>query len=147
MIAAHKIKEKTNFLKIEQLIYKKTIIYEIEVQDPQGKIWEMACRAEGGGTIFQITQELASSSDPQFTEGGVISEEDARAKALDKFPGNVSETEYEKRVPGYSLYEFNIVNEFGLDTRVKVNATSGEIEEAVIEEWEIHWKAYEKAVD
>jgi uncharacterized membrane protein YkoI len=140
LAAAHKIKPKANFLKIEELTYKKTIIYEIEVQDSKEAIWELACRAGGGGVIFQVTRELKSADDPVFAEASEVSEADARAKALSEFPGEIVETEYERRVPGSSLYEFSIINKYGQDTRVKVDAMSGNIAEAIVEEWEIHWK-------
>ncbi len=140
LIAVSKVKEKSNLLKIEQLVYKKQIIYEIEVQDPKGAIWEVACKAEGGGTISHVTQEYNSSSDPKFMEAGGMSEKDARGIALSQFPGTIVETEYERRVPGFSLYEFSILNDHGQDIRVKINATSGVIEEVITEEWELRWK-------
>lgn len=140
MNAARNAKANTDFLKIEELLFRQSVIYEIEVRDPDGVVWELSCKAEGGGTIFSITRETKSASDPFFTEGGNVSEDAALAKALEKFPGKLVETEYERRIPGNSLYEFDIINSFGQITRVEIDAVSGEIIEAVIEEWEIHWE-------
>ena len=142
LAAAHKVKENTDFLKIEELLYKKEIIYEIEARDPKGVVWELECRAEGGGTIFKVTREVEDPSDPLFKEASGVSEEDARAKALAEVPGTLVETEYERVIPGVSIYEFDIINDFGQITRVEVNAVSGEIISVLIEEWEISWESH-----
>jgi uncharacterized membrane protein YkoI len=142
MAAAHKAKENTNFLKLEELLYKKEIIYEIEARDPKGVVWEFECRAEGGGTIFKVTREVESPTDPLFKDAGGVSEEDARAKALAEVPGTLVETEYERAIPGNALYEFDIIGKHGQITRVEIDAISGEVIAVLLEEWEISWEAH-----
>jgi uncharacterized membrane protein YkoI len=142
LAAAKKTKEDTDFLKIEELLYKKEIIYEIEARDHKGVVWEFECRAEGGGTIFKVTREVESTSDPLFKEAGGVSEEDARAKALAEYPGTLIETEYERVIPGNALYEFDIIGKHGQIHRVEVSAVSGEIIDVLLEEWEISWESH-----
>lgn len=142
LAAARKAKENTNFLKIEELLYKKEIIYEIEARDPKGIIWELECRAKGGGTIFKVTQEIENASDAIFKEAGGVSEEDARATALAEIPGKIIEVEYERVIPGHALYEFDIIGKYGQISRVEVDAVSGEIITVLLEEWEIFWEEH-----
>ncbi len=47
------------------------------------------------------------------------------------------EVEYEIEENGDASYEFDIVNDKGVETKVEVDAATGKIIEVAIEEWEI----------
>ncbi|MEE9157739.1 MAG: PepSY domain-containing protein [Gammaproteobacteria bacterium] len=137
MNAAYRIQKRSGFIKLEQLQFKDHVVYEIEVQDPKGNNWELSCLADTG-SIYQVAREV-DKSDPSFTDTARISEKDAYAKARAWFPGDVGETEYEVRDQGPPLYEFDVVNRYGQTTRIEINAVTGEIVEAFVENWEIRW--------
>lgn len=59
-----------------------------------------------------------------------VTEEDAAKTALSAYPGVIEEN-------GDASYEFDIVNDKGVETKVEVDASSGKIIEVAIEEWEI----------
>ena len=137
MNAAYTTQNGLRFVKLERLQFKDHDVYEIEAQDPKGLVWELSCLADTG-SIYQVTREVAKS-DPVFSDAAEISEKDAHAKARNWFPGDVGETEYEIRDPGVPIYEFDVVNRYGQTTRIEVNAVTGEIIEAFVEDWEIRW--------
>jgi hypothetical protein len=81
--------------------------YAIEVRGTDGREWELMCDAITG-TIYEIEQEAAGSSDSVFQEQAKVSEEEARAKALSIYPGTVEEVEYELESNGDASYEIDI---------------------------------------
>lgn len=59
-------------------------------------------------------------------------------------PGTIEEVEYEVEENGAASYEFDIVNDKGVETKIEVDAASGKIIETATEEWEIGEEADER---
>lgn len=110
-------------------------IYEFDIEVNNGTTYNVECNAEEG-FIVEIEREVAKD-DPLFTKLAKISENDARDFALAVHPGKVVSQEYEIGQDGHATYEFDIQTELGYEIKVDVNASSGEIEEANIEIYEI----------
>ena len=110
--------------------------YEIELRDADGKEWEFECRASDA-SIVEVEQEVDSVNDPLFKGKMKVSENEARKIATTLYPGTIEEVEYEIESNGAASYEFDIVDKYGVEFKVEVDATSGEIVEMQIERWEI----------
>lgn len=108
--------------------------YEIEVA-AKGTDWEFECDLHGH--IIEMEQEVDSSSHPLFQSRMKVSEKDAAATAMRLYPGTLDEVEYEIEMDGAASYEFDIVDEYGVEFKVEVDATTGEVVEVQIETWEI----------
>lgn len=108
--------------------------YEIEVAS-EGTNWEFECDLHG--RIIEMEQEVDSPSNPLFQRKMKVSEEDAAAIATRLYPGTIDEVEYEIELDGAASYEFDIVDEYGVEFKVEVDATSGDIVEVQVEAWEI----------
>ena len=144
LVAASAVKA-GDYLKVEYLAVSPRGVptYEIEVRGTDGREWELSCDALTG-TIYEIEQEAAGSSDPVFQEQAKVSEEEARAKALSIYPGTVEEVEYELESNGDASYEIDIVSADGTEFKVEVNAATGDIIEVSVEAWEIGQEANER---
>jgi uncharacterized membrane protein YkoI len=127
-----------DFVKVEYLAYtdEGESAYEIEVRDPDGREWEFECSATTG-SIIEMEQEVESANDPLFKRHMKVSESDARNTALQLYPGTVEEVEYEIEANGAASYEFDIVDKYGVEFKVEVDAASGAIVEVQMEKWEI----------
>jgi uncharacterized membrane protein YkoI len=110
--------------------------YEIEVRDAKGTEWEFMCDAKTG-LIYEIEQEVDSSAEKRFSKHKKVSEEDARAAALEVYPGEIREREYEIESDGSATYEFDVVGSDGTEFKVEVDAASGKIIEVAVEQWQI----------
>lgn len=110
--------------------------YEIEIRDDAGTEWELMCNARTGD-VYEIETEAASADDEAFAENAKISEKRARQTALDRYPGEIEEVEYEIEANGQPSYEIDIVDEGGTEFKVEVDAVSGDIIEVSVESWEI----------
>jgi uncharacterized membrane protein YkoI len=66
-----------------------------------------------------------------------VSEADARKIALDKYPGEIVEVEYEIEPDGAASYEFDIRSKDGKEMKVEVDATTGKIVEANPEHFQV----------
>tara|TARA_R110002072_G_scaffold118428_1_gene250057 strand:- start:15658 stop:16170 length:513 start_codon:yes stop_codon:yes gene_type:complete len=117
--------------------------YEIEMRDLDGKIWEFECDAHSG-EIIEIEQEVANSDVPLFKKKMKVSEKEASTIATDLYPGTIEEVEYEIESNGQVSYEFDIVDKYGVEFKIEVDATSGDIVEVQIEKWEIGEEANKK---
>lgn len=130
-------------LKLEKLNAAGKGIYEIEVADANKGEWEFMCDVETGKIIEKETEV----SDPQslaFKKNMKVTEADAKTIALKAFPGTIEEVEYEIEDNGSSSYEFDIVNDKGVETKVEVDAATGKIIETATEEWEAGEETEEK---
>ncbi|GJM06080.1 MAG: hypothetical protein DHS20C09_20760 [marine bacterium B5-7] len=110
--------------------------YEIEMKDLDGKVWEFECDARSG-EIIEIEQEVANSDAPLFKKKMKVSEKKAQTIATDLYPGTIEEVEYEIESNGQVSYEFDIVDKYGVEFKIEVDATSGDIVEVQIEKWQI----------
>ena len=109
--------------------------YEIEIIDKNGHEWEFECNTRGN--IVEIEREVKDASDPLFKKRAKVSEADAKATAMEMYPGKNEKTEYEIEFDGSPSYEFNIEDEDGTEFNVEVSAITGEIIEVSTEGWEI----------
>lgn len=127
-----------DFVKVEYLAFSDEghAAYEIEVRDADGREWEFECSTVTG-QIQEIEQEVDSPKDPLFAARMKVTEAEAIATATRLYPGDVEEVEYEIEANGAASYEFDIVDRYGVEFKVEVDATSGEIVEVQMEQWEI----------
>lgn len=135
-IQAVKKEKAGDLIKLEKLSVSGKEAYELELRDANRQEWEFICDADSG----KLTEKESEVSDPNsqaFKKNVKITEEDAAAIALKANPGTIEEVEYEVEENGSSSYEFDIVNDKGVETKIEVDATSGRIIETATEEWEI----------
>ncbi|MDO9423047.1 MAG: PepSY domain-containing protein [Methylobacter sp.] len=137
-------KQKTGeFIKLEKLDVAGKTFYEFEIRDPQGIEWEFMCDAKTG-KITETESEVSSVDNEAFKKNAKVAEKEAIATALKAHPGTVQEVEYEIEDNGDASYEFDIINDKGVETKVEVSAATGKIIEVSTEEWEIGEEADEK---
>ncbi len=135
-IAAVQKQKAGDIVTLEKLNASGKAIYEIELEDANGFEWEFMCDVETG-VIFETESEVSSINSRAFKSKMRVTEEDAIAIAIKAYPGVVKEVEYEIEENGDASYEFDIVNDKGVETKVEVDAATGKIIEVAIEEWEI----------
>jgi uncharacterized membrane protein YkoI len=123
-------------IKVEAKTEKGVPVYEFDIVGADGRAWDVEC---DGNTakITEIEQEVASADDPLFKAKLKVSEADARKIALDKYPGEIIEVEYEIEPDGAASYEFDIKTQGGKEWKVEVDATTGKIVEANIEHFQV----------
>ncbi len=109
--------------------------YEIEVAASNGTDWEFEC--DGHGRIIEMEQEVDDVTHPLFAAKMKVDEATARATALRLYPGTIDEAEYEIEMNGDASYEFDVIDEFGVEFKVEIDATTGEVVEVQVESWEI----------
>jgi uncharacterized membrane protein YkoI len=122
-------------IKLEKLNVAGKGVYEIEVADVNRGEWEFMCEANTGKIIEQES-EVTDAKSQAFKKNVKVTEEDAGAIALKSNPGKIQEVEYEVEDNGGSSYEFDIINDKGVETKVEVDAATGKIIETAIEDWE-----------
>lgn len=122
-------------IKLEKLNVAGKGVYEIEVADVNRGEWEFMCEANTGKIIEQES-EVTDAKSQAFKKNVKVTEEDAGAIALKSNSGKIQEVEYEVEDNGGSSYEFDIINDKGVETKVEVDAATGKIIETAIEDWE-----------
>lgn len=142
-IAAVQKQQAGDLVKLEKLQVAKKPVYEIEVKDSKGMEWEFMCDAKTG-KITEKETEATSATDEAFKKNAKVSEDDAKATALKAHAGTIVEVEYEIEENGSPSYEFDIVNDKGVETKVEIDAVSGKIIETATESWEVGEEADEK---
>jgi uncharacterized membrane protein YkoI len=135
-IAAAQAVKKGDILKLEKLNVDGKRIYELEIRDAQGMEWEFMCDANNG-KITEQESEVGKADDEPFKNKMKVTEKEAADIALKAHPGTIQEVEYEIEENGDASYEFDIVDDKGVETKVEVDAATGKIIETSIEEWEI----------
>lgn len=135
-IAAINSKKQGELIKLEKLNDTGKALYEFELKDANGLEWEYICDANSG-KIIETEGEVKSPDSLPFIKKMKLTEKEAAAIALKKYPGVIQEVEYEIEENGDATYEFDIVNAKGGETKVEVDAASGKIIEVAVEEWEI----------
>ncbi|MDX8128772.1 PepSY domain-containing protein [Methylomonas sp. OY6] len=142
-IQAVKKEKAGELVKLEKLNVAGKGAYELELRDNNRQEWEYMCDADSG-KLTEKEAEVAAPNSQAFKKNVKVTEEDAAAIALKANPGKIEEVEYEVEENGGSSYEFDIVNDKGLETKIEVDAASGKIIETATEEWEIGEEADEK---
>lgn len=120
--------------KLEMKMEGDDPVYEFDIE-AKGDTYNVECNAEEG-FITEVEREV-DANDPVFKKLAKVSEKEARDFALSIHPGKVTSTEYEIGFDGDATYEFDIQSKLGYEVKVDVDATTGEIEEANVEIYEI----------
>ena len=122
--------------KVEMKMEGDDPIYEFDIEaKADGNTYNVECNAEEG-FVTEVEREV-DANDPVFKKLAKISQAEAREFALSIHPGEVVASEYEVGFDGDATYEFDIQSIHGYEVKVDVDATTGEIEEANIELYEI----------
>jgi uncharacterized membrane protein YkoI len=121
-------------VKVELKREKGVHVFEFDIQGAE-KTWDIECSGSTG-KIVEVEEEVADAEAPAFKAKAKISLDDAKKIALKKYPGEVTEIEYEIESDGAASYELDIVGNDGKETKVEVDATSGNIVEANPELWQ-----------
>lgn len=142
-IQAVKKEKSGDLVKLEKLNVAGKGAYELELRDGNRQEWEFMCDADSG-KLTERESEVADPNSQAFKKNVKVTEEDAAAIALKANPGTIEEVEYEVEENGAASYEFDIVNDKGVETKIEVDAASGKIIETATEEWEIGEEADER---
>lgn len=122
--------------KLEFKIEGDDPIYEFDIESTKdGFIYNVECNAEEG-YVIEIEKEV-DENDPTFKANAKISIDQARVNVLGIHPGRIVSEEREIGMDGTFTYEFDIQTNAGYEIKVDVDATSGKIEEANFELYEI----------
>lgn len=122
-------------VKVELKTEGKAMVYEFDIEGADGKSWDIEVNTNSG-KITEVEQEVKSADDPLFKPKVKVSEADAKKTALEAFPGDLLETEYEIEADGGASYEFDIKTKDG-EVKVEVDATTGKIVESSKEIYQI----------
>ncbi len=122
-------------LKVEFKIDDDQPVYEFDIRAADGVDWDVTCDADKN-EIIEIEQEVPSVNHPLFLSKKHIDEKQARAIVMDAWPGDILEIEYEIEPDGAASYEFDIHTYKGVDMKVEVDASSGDIVEQNEELWQ-----------
>lgn len=142
-IQAVKKEKSGDLVKLEKLNVAGKGAYELELRDGNRQESEFMCDADSG-KLTEKESEVADPNSQAFKKNVKVTEEDAAAIALKANPGTIEEVEYEVEENGAASYEFDIVNDKGVETKIEVDAASGKIIETATEEWEIGEEADER---
>ncbi|MBE1287338.1 MAG: peptidase [Alteromonadaceae bacterium] len=125
--------------KLEMKVSDSVPIYEFDIEMEDGITFNVECDARTG-LIVEIEQEVGAEHSV-FNKLAKVDIETAKATALMFIPGKVVESEREISYDGSVTYEFDIVNDYGREYKVDIDAKTGEFQEAALELYEI---GYEK---
>lgn len=120
-------------LTLEAEISKGKAQYEFDIKDKDGKEWEVECLAKTG-KVIEEEQEFANADDPAFKAKAKITQDEARKIALDKYPGEVVDSEFSIESDGSPSYEFDIKTADGKEMEVEIDAATGKLDEEPEEE-------------
>lgn len=99
--------------------------YEIDIQGQDGFGWEVECDA-ATGKINRIEREIRANA-KEFKSKAKIRLDAAIKIALDKYPGDVLNTEYDMEDDGEISYEFVIRTNNGKMIEIEVDAVTGKL--------------------
>ncbi len=99
--------------------------FEIDIKGNDGRNWEVECDASSG-KINRIEREISASA-PEFKSKAKIRLDAALKIALDKYPGDVINIEYDLEDDGEISYEFIIKTQDGKTIEIEVDAESGKL--------------------
>ena len=107
--------------------------YEFDIKGADGKEWEVECLAKSG-KVIEEEREVANADDAEFKAKAKVTQAEAKATALTKFPGEVVESEFSIESNGNPSYEFDIKTKDGKEMEVEIDAITGKLEEDSEEE-------------
>lgn len=99
--------------------------YEIDIQGQDGFGWEAECDA-ATGKINRIEREIRANA-KEFKSKAKVRLDAAIKIALDKYPGDVLNTEYDMEDDGEISYEFVIRSNNGKMIEIEVDAVTGKL--------------------
>lgn len=99
--------------------------FEIDIHGNDGFGWEAECDA-ATGKINRIERELRANAQ-EFKSKAKLRLDQAMKLALDKYPGDVVNTEYDIEDDGEISYEFIIRTDSGKTIEIEVDATDGKL--------------------
>jgi uncharacterized membrane protein YkoI len=99
--------------------------YEIDIQGQDGFGWEAECDA-ATGKINRIEREIRANA-KEFKSKAKVRLDAAMKIALDKYPGDVLNTEYDIEDDGEISYEFVIRTSPGKTVEIEVDAVTGKL--------------------
>lgn len=99
--------------------------YEIDIQGQDGFGWEAECDA-ATGKINRIEREIRANAN-EFKSKAKVRLDAAIKIALDKYPGDVLNTEYDMEDDGEISYEFVIRTNAGKMIEIEVDAVTGKL--------------------
>lgn len=99
--------------------------FEIDIHGNDGFGWEVECNA-ATGKINRVEREIKGSS-TEFTSKAKLRLDEAMKLALDKYPGEIVNTEYDIEDDGEVSYEFIIRTTSGKMIEIEVDATDGKL--------------------
>lgn len=114
-------------------------VYEFDIRDDENRDWDIECAA-ATGEIVEIEEEIFGVNDPRFIEQMKIGYSEAKAIALELYPGEIIEMEYEIEESGLAVYEFDILQASGQGVKVEINARTGEKHDTSIEIWQVGYE-------
>ena len=114
-------------------------LYEFDIRDQQNRDWDIECAA-ASGEIIEIEEEIFGINDPRFSEQMKIDYRQAKANALEHYPGEIIEIEYELEQSGLAVYEFDILQSSGREMKIEINARTGELHETSVEIWQVGYE-------
>lgn len=110
--------------------------YEFDIMDRGGKAWDVECNADTAA-IVSVEREVDSVADPLFAARARITESQARRILAQQYPGEIEEVEYEIEESGSASFEFDVAAGDGTQTKVEIDAATGEIIEVDRELWQV----------
>ena len=126
-------------IKVEMKLEEDMHVYEFDLRDENNRDWDIECNAETA-TIVEIEEEVPSPQHIKFQSAVKIGLKRAKSIALEKYPGEIIEIEYELEEGGLAVYEFDISTEDGQEIKIEINATTGEVNEVTRELWQIGYE-------
>ena len=114
-------------------------VYEFDIRDNENRDWDIECVASSG-EIVEIEEEIFGINDSRFSEQMNIDYSQAKRIAVEHFPGEVIEIEYELEESGLAVFEFDILQSSGKEMKVEINARTGELHETSIELWQVGYE-------
>jgi uncharacterized membrane protein YkoI len=111
-------------------------VYEFDIQGADARSWDLECDADTGG-IIGVEREVDTAADARFAAQAKVTEAEARATVAAAYPGEIEEIEYEIEEDGGATYEFDVAGVDGEQTKVEVNAATGEVIEVDRERWQV----------
>ena len=126
-------------IKVELKQEEGVEIYEFDIRDEENHDWDIECSA-ASGEIVEIEEEIFGINDPRFSEQMKIGYSKAKAIALENYPGEIIEIEYELEDSGLAVYEFDILQASGREMKIEINARNGELHETSVEMWQVGYE-------
>ena len=126
-------------IKVEMKEQSGLAIYEFDIRDNDNRDWDIECRADTA-EIVELEEEVFATNHPKFVERMKIDFNKAKAMALQEYPGEILEIEFEIEADGLPVYEFDIRHDNGEVIKVEIDASTGVVHEVSRELWQIGYE-------